>query len=80
MTKQILRKVRPLSKAMEEQLMELHERELLCMEPTFDMLSVACKSLYTRGLLGIKEYRVKEKSFHAYYITRLGIYYLSQKC
>jgi len=80
MTKQILKKLRPLTKEMEEQLMELHERELLGMQPTFDYLSSSCKGLYKRGLVGIKEYRVDEKSFHAYHITGLGIYYLSQKC
>ena len=80
MTKQILKKLRPLSKAMEEQLMELHERELLRMQPTFDVLSRTSKSLYKRGYVGVKEYHVNEKSFHAYYITGLGIYYLSQKC
>ena len=80
MTKQILKKLKPLTKEMEEQLMELHERELLGRQPTFDFLNRSCKSLYKRGFVGIKEYRVNEKSFHAYHITRLGIYYLSQKC
>ena len=80
MTKQILKKVKPLSKQMEEQLMELHERELLNMQPTFDFLGRSCKSLYKRGLVGLKEYCINDKTFHAYHITQLGIYYLSQKC
>ncbi|MEP6594804.1 MAG: hypothetical protein ABJA71_02610 [Ginsengibacter sp.] len=80
MTKQILKKLKPLSKGMEEQLMELHERDLLGIEPTFDGLSRTCKSLHNRGLVGLKEFCVNEKSFHGYYITSLGIYYLSEKC
>ena len=80
MTKQILKKVKPLSKGMEEQLMELHERDLLGIEPTFDGLSRTRKSLHNRGLVGLKEFCVNGKSFHGYHITSLGIYYLSEKC
>ena len=80
MTKQILKKLKPLSKGMQEQLMELHERDILGIEPTFDGLSGTCKSLHKRGLVGLREFCVNKKSFHGYYITSLGIYYLSEKC
>ena len=80
MSKGILKMFRPLSKIMEEHLMELHERELLLMEPLPECLNRTCTSLLRRRLVGIKEYTIRNKTFYAFYITPLGIYYLSQKC
>ncbi len=75
MSKKILK---PLSKDMEEQLMELHERELLFIEPTPGYLSRAGTSLFKRGLVDLKQYTIRNKRFYAFRITPLGIFYLNE--
>ena len=80
MPKKILKILKPLSTSMEEQLMELHERDLLCLEPSLGYLNRTSTSLFRRGLVELKEYTIKNKRFYAFHITPLGIYYLSEKC
>ncbi len=79
MKNNILKKIKPITKLMEEDLMEYHERELLNMEPTLAYYTRSSRGLFHRGLIGAKNYTKDNKTYTIFHITSLGIYYLSKK-
>lgn len=79
MKNNILKKIKPITKLMEEDLMEYHERELLNMEPELAFYTKSSRGLFHRGLIGVKDHTKGNKTYMIFYITSLGIYYLSKK-
>ena len=68
---------RPLTKCMEQLLMDSHERELQQQKPYSIYYSRSAKGLLDRGLFYTKRYSCETGSYVAFYITQLGIEYLN---
>lgn len=73
-----LKKIKPITNLMREELMDIHERQLLNMEPLFAYYTRSSRGLFMRGLISTKDFTKDNKTYIIFYITRLGIYYLSK--
>lgn len=72
--------MRPLSRKMEEVLMDLHERMILKQEPLSTYYSKFCKGLLERGLIYAKPAAIGGKYIMSFFLTRLGLDYLDRLC
>ncbi len=71
-------KIKPLTKYMEELLMDCHEREILKQDPCEVASTKHTKGLIDRGLVDVKYYtNSKGKKYLAIFVTDLGRNYLS---
>ena len=65
--------IKPLTKRMEETLMDCHERELLRQDPCDTYNSKSTKGLYERGLLDTKIFVCADgRTKTVFYVTPLG--------
>lgn len=62
---------------MKDLLMDCHERELHQQPPYSIYYTQTAKGLVARGLFYAKEYTAGEKPYMGFYITQLGIDYLT---
>ena len=70
--------IRPLTRKMIEMLKETHERELHQQAPYSIYYSQSAKGLVTRGLFYTKQYTACTKPYMGFYVTQLGLNYLSE--
>ncbi len=68
--------MRPMSKRMNELLMECHERLLLKQEPLSTYYIRFAKGLLSRGYIESRSIEIDGKPFEGFYITPKGIEYL----
>ncbi|MEP6675763.1 MAG: hypothetical protein ABJA78_11430 [Ferruginibacter sp.] len=76
MTK-ILPGKRPLTKCMEQLLMDSHERQLQHQKPYSIYYSRSAKGLLERGLFYTTQYQSDTGTYQAFFITQLGVEYLN---
>ena len=70
--------VKPLPKRLEKALMECYKREQLHIEPVVNCTTHTTFELIELGMLSAKTFMRRKKSLFGFYVTQLGIDYLSK--
>ena len=77
MVPKFLRDAKPLPRQMEEALIDCYNREQQNIEPFVNCTYNATFELIDRGFLSAKTIMKNKKAMYAFYITQLGIDYLT---
>ena len=77
MQKTLLSSIRPLTKKMKNLLQESYDREMQQQVPGGIYYTQSAKGLITRGLFYAKEFTAGHKSYLGFYLTQLGIDYVT---
>jgi hypothetical protein len=78
MSHTILEGIEPLPKELENALKECYDREKQHIEPVVNCTYNTTSALLQRGMLSAKTIMKRKKALFGFYITELGIDYLSQ--